>query len=288
MIILKAHDWDIEIDPENGSLFRHCRFKGYPVFREFEHSDSATEFPQWGAAHFPLLPYSNRIKNGTFPFNGKRVKLDTRPNDQNHALHGFGWVRPWTLKFRHTTRLDLVQSYEGSDWPWPYKAKQSISVSRDTLQLSLSLTNSGKTSMPAGLGFHPFFPNLKTASLTFDSHAVWMADEEVLPTQKVALTDPFDLSRKRPLAAFRLDHCYEDVGTAYIQWADRPLKLVISSSKNLGRAAVYTDHTSDSFCFEPISHTHNALNMSDPGKEGIVILKTGETMTAWCKIKAET
>lgn len=279
--------WDIILDPETGSLFRKCRYKNFEVLRDFNSDGNANSFPQLSASHFPLLPFSNRIKDGTFDFEERTVKVSRNAPGQPHPLHGYGWVSPWKIRSQSKDSITLLHNYEPGDWPWPYEGQQTISVTDNILRLELALTNRGTTLMPAGIGFHPYYPDLETATLTFSSGAVWMADNDVLPTEKIALSQPFDLSMPRPLKSVNLDHCYEDVGTAKISWSNSPLNLTIKSSDNLSRAAVYTAHSDNCFCFEPISHTHNAINMDDPEAEGLVFLRPGETVSGWCEIHVE-
>ena len=61
--------------------------------------------------------------------------------------------------------------------------------------------------------------------LAFRAAAVWLADEEVLPTKRVAVPPEWDYSRPRPVAP-GLDNCFEDWdGRAVVTWplAGRPL-----------------------------------------------------------------
>jgi len=258
-------------------LFRRCRYRDEEVFRDFKTSEP----PQFGASHFPLLPYSNRIRNGRFEFDGKTVALSNSLAERKHVLHGLGWIKPWNVNSATSDKCSLHQRHDGENWPWAYAAEQNISVRRQHLRLELSLTNEAKSSMPCGLGFHPFFPDLDTAWIAFDSSGVWLAGEDVLPTSHIATSPGFDFSRPQRLKDYQLDHCFTGTKTAEINWKDSEKTIKIESSENLGRAAVYTAHDVDSFCFEPVSHTHNAVNMGDPISEGTKFLAPGETMTVW-------
>ena len=40
--------------------------------------------------------------------------------------------------------------------------------------------------MPAGLGWHPYFPRTPRTTLTADVHAMWQTDDEVMPTAVAA------------------------------------------------------------------------------------------------------
>lgn len=50
-------------------------------------------FPYRTAA-FPLVPYSNRIREGRFAFRGRAVTLPLNRPPERHAIHGHGCNRP--------------------------------------------------------------------------------------------------------------------------------------------------------------------------------------------------
>lgn len=277
MLHLTADNWDIVIDPEHGSLFRRCHYKGAEIFRDIQDSVPA----QFGAGHFPLLPFSNRIENGRFEFDRQTISLPNPIEGQKHILHGFGWLEPWEIASSNPSVCILKLAHMGGAWPWTYDAQQKISVYGSSLKLELSVINRSKNPMPCGLGFHPYFPDLENAWLAFNSDGVWLANEDVLPTSYVISPPGIDFSRPQRLKHYQLDHCFTGTQSADISWKNSDKTIHIESSENLDRAAVYTAHADDCFCFEPISHTHNAINMTDPVSESIRILACGETMTVW-------
>src|SRR5207249_2390718 len=48
-------------------------------------------------ACFPLVPYSNRVREGVFSFRGKMHRLKPNMGDHPHPLHGHGWLSPWKV-----------------------------------------------------------------------------------------------------------------------------------------------------------------------------------------------
>ena len=278
-------DWDIEIDLENGSLFRKCRFRDQPIFRDFDETGDNGFLPE-RSGHFPLLPFSNRIEKGRFKFGGREVTLPSFPMGQAHALHGFGWRNAWKPAESGPNECRLTQVHPAGHWPWQYEARQKITAEGNVLSLNLEVINQASSPMPCGVGFHPYFPDLDTALLQFSADGVWLPDENVLPVEHINITEPFDFSKPKPLSGADLDHCFTGAGPATISWTDKSLVLKIKSSDNLDRAAVYTATKDNCFCFEPVSHTHNALNMADPAGQGIKILQPGESLRARMEIEA--
>src|SRR5687767_10966738 len=48
-------------------------------------------------ASFPLVPWCNRIRDGRFDWNGRRVQLAPNRPGSPHTIHGIGWLRPWRI-----------------------------------------------------------------------------------------------------------------------------------------------------------------------------------------------
>jgi len=52
-------------------------------------------------------------------------------------------------------------------WPWPLRAELQLRLTPQSLQLGLSVRNTGTSSMPAGIGFHPYFLHQPGARLRY-------------------------------------------------------------------------------------------------------------------------
>ena len=75
-------------------------------------------------------------------------------------------------------------------WPWPYRATQHFTLTPASLTVALTLTNEGDGPMPAGLGWHPYFPRTPRTTITAAVRAVWLTDDEMMPTALAAPTPP--------------------------------------------------------------------------------------------------
>ena len=70
--------------------------------------------------HFPLIPYSNRIRNGRFRFRSVPIRLPENVAGSPHAMHGHGWQATWQLTGRDRTFCALAFRHDAeSNWPWP-------------------------------------------------------------------------------------------------------------------------------------------------------------------------
>ena len=109
------------------------------------------------SASFLMVPYSNRIENGRFIFLKKEYQLD---NVEQQAIHGDVRRRPWNTEESSTDRVVFgfeSRRYRHLNWPWPFTARAEHRIRDHTFNSTLTLCNRSSESMPAGLGWHPFF-----------------------------------------------------------------------------------------------------------------------------------
>ncbi len=213
-------------------------------------------------ASFPLVPFSNRIGNARFNWAGREINLTPNFAPEPHAIHGIGWTTPWLVEGRGDNHVELSLHHECDEaWPWSFAAHQRISLENDALILRLSVANLANEAAPLAFGHHPYFYKAG-ARLTFSATDVLMSGDDALPTIAVAPQDQFDFSLGGLVAGRTIDHCYAGWdGKAQIIWADQPLSLRIEA--DMPAIVVYVPEGGDYFCFEPVPHINNALNMSD-------------------------
>ena len=240
----------------------------------------------FGMASFPLVPYSNRIAQGRFEWNGSLITLARNFPPEPHSIHGVGFESSWLCTERTDSTALLMLIHEPNPgWPWPFAARQLITLADRELLLELHAVNSGSHPLPLAFGHHPYFP-LPGARLTFRARGVWLKGEDDLPREPVAPSGQFDFSRAAPVERADIDHCFTGwSGAARIEWPDRPLALEINGSPELSAAVVYVRSGADGFCFEPVPHINNALNL--PGYEpAMPIVAPGGTFSASIRFRA--
>jgi aldose 1-epimerase len=252
-----------EVFPSLGGSLGSWRVGTQDMLRRASEPDIAASNPL-GMASFPLVPYSNRIGNARFDWNGKSFAIKPNFAPEPHAIHGIGWTRPWTIAAQTVDSITLTLDTDADDeWPWPFRAKQHIVLGADRLTLYLSAVNMADTNVALAFGHHPYF-DAEGATLQFAAERVWMSGPDALPCEAVVPAHSFDFSMPVPIAGRSVDHCFTGVSaTTKIVWADRHYGLDISASALLPAAVVYIPESGDAFCYEPVPHLNNALNMSD-------------------------
>ena len=88
---------------------------------------------------------------------------------------------------------------------------------------------------------------------------MWLGDEDVLPTERVAVPAEWDYAKARKVET-GLDNCFEDWDRwAVITWPGRGLRLELQASPPFGHAVVYTPANRPYFCVEPVSHVNGKV-----------------------------
>lgn len=232
------------------------------------------------AASFPLVPYVNRIRGGTFTFRGREVRLTANMAGDPNPLHGQGWLHQWAVEAANENRAALSYHHVPDEWPWAYEAAQQFDLNELGLSLSLTCRNTSDEPMPCGLGQHPYFPCGAETRIDTQVAEVWTIDEHVLPVDRIPATGRYDLG-DRPVCGQGLDHGFGDWGgQARLTDPDWPYDLRLSSS-DARFFQLYSPQEGGIFVAEPVSHANAALNAPEdqwPGL-GLRVLEPGEEMS---------
>lgn len=240
---------------------------------------------------FPLVPYSNRIRDGRFAFSGRTIELPSTPDLDPHFEHGHGWRQPWSVAEMTSRSLVLTMAHMPDAWPWHYEARQDIAVTRDgALHVNLGVTNLDETPMPVGLGLHPYFPKTPATQLTASVNGVWAVDADVLPTELVTPHGKSDPRLGMPVSAVDLDNVFTEwSGTADVIWPERHARLRLAADGPLAFLVVYTPAAEPYFCAEPVSNATDAFNLAAAGRDdtGMAVLSPGQSLYSTVRFTPE-
>lgn len=238
------------------------------------------------AACFPLIPYCNRLKAGRFHWHGHDISLPPNFLPELNTLHGIGWTSNWKIidKLISQVKLRCVNTGQ-SLWIWPYEAEQAIALDEQGCTIALSLTNTGTETMPAGLGLHPYFrrhPTNRVNCVNFAAETVLLNDAETMPTGVEAPASHFgDFASGAPLPPETINHCWRG-------WDGRvdiedDLGAIAVHASGAPHLHVYAPADGSALCFEPVSHTPDALNRA---AHEMIALEPGDTARLEMRIEA--
>lgn len=279
---LRCGDFELVLDPAFGARINCARYKGRDVLRPV--LDEADPDPLQ-AASFPLVPFSNRVRDGVFAYDGETYRLAQNWRIERNAIHGEGWKQAWRIVRQSDTFCELA--FSGTAWwPWTYDCRQFTEIGPDRMRQVLVVTNCGNTDMPAGLGFHPYFPRAAETRLEFQAKRVW-PPLSVAPFRAQPIAGPFDFSHEKGFAPDHIDHCYQGwTGTARIRNSVPGLQIDIDTASAARHCVLYVPSGEPHFCLEPVTHLSGALNGAGGEASGLARLKPGESLSMAMQIRA--
>ncbi len=275
--ILKAHDFELALAPEAGGEVLWLTWQGEALLRAAPKSAHEVR----DSAAFPLVPFSGRITDGRFTFGAADYRLPPNMPPERHAIHGHGWQSAWHVAAREPDAITLVYRHPRGAWDWAYRAEQVFRITQAALEIEQRVTNLSERTMPAGLGWHPYFAR-SDAELMCDVTGFWASADVFEP-----LSAQTDLTQTRRVAEMTLDNAFRGGGgPARIYWPSRQLEIEIDPSTEYTHWIVYVPAGADFFCVEPVSHAPNVINMrAAPDSAAMRLLETGETFTAKCTLR---
>lgn len=215
---------------------------------------------------FPLVPFSNRIRDGRFRFGRHSVVLLPNMAGQRYPIHGHGWLVPWSVTARSETELSLAYSHAADAWPFDYEAWQRFTLEGAALSIEIGLRNTGSEPMPVGLGLHPYFHRGSGMRLSAAVAGVWLGDEEVMPTEHVSPPPPAMRLDDARVDSLVLDNCYTGWDhRARLDWPEWRASLAIAATPPLDFLVVYSPPSRHALCVEPVSHVNDAVNLAARG-----------------------
>ncbi len=260
-----------------------------PLLRPARHGGNGV--PDETAA-FPQVPYGNRVSGNAFAFAGRDYRLTPNAGDRYH-LHGDGWLSDWAVETATGSSATLaLRHVADAAAPWDYLARQTVALDGRRLVLTLSVENTGRDTLPFGLGWHPYFPLTPRTRLIAPASSLWLEGADHLPTEEVPLPADLDFRKAAPLPDRWINNGFEDWnGCARIDWPERGLTLTINTGPIFSRYVVYRPdttrdpaYTGDWFCFEPMTHTVDGFRMAGMG--GLVPLRPGRRLEGQISLEA--
>src|SRR5690242_19428690 len=170
-----------------------------------------------GARGNVLLPWPNRVRDGSYEFDGDSYQLALTEPAKRNAIHGLArWVN-WTVGERDPSRVAMrLRLHAQAGWPFMLDLEVAYALDDDGLTVTTSATNVGTRRCPFGAGAHPYLTvgteHVDEATLEAPG-TMWMpSDDRGIPTgvEPVGGT-PHDFLEARVIGDAVLDTGYADL-----------------------------------------------------------------------------
>ncbi|MDP9467459.1 MAG: hypothetical protein M3P32_01790 [Chloroflexota bacterium] len=262
----------VDLLPEVGARLHRLEAFGQDLLRTPDDPAMHLTHPfGWGA--YVMAPWCNRIAATPTRVDGHLVSVESNFGDGS-AIHGQVYATPWQVGEDGTLRV----RGGGGGWPWQYESTLRISITDAVLLIEQSLTNLAPTSMPAGLGLHPWFR--RPVEVRIDATQVLPSNTD--PDAIIeAVSGSLDLRTLREMPD-DVDAAWLDLGDPAIQlrWPTLGVVASLRVRADSGPCIVAASPRGvDAVAIEPQTHApHGLRRYLDGEPAGLVALAPQATM----------
>ena len=164
-----------------------------------------------------LMPWPNRIQDGTYEFAERTHHLPLSEPDTRNAIHGLVRWASWSVGEREADRVVMEHTlHPQPGYPFSLDLSIEYQVSDEGLRVASTGTNVGQDACPYGSGAHPY---LKVGTETVDSVRLRAPGRRVLQlngrgapvgTLPVEGTE-YDFRHSKEIGAIELDNAFTDL-----------------------------------------------------------------------------
>ena len=164
-----------------------------------------------------LVPWPNRLRDGSYEFDGRRQQLPLAEPEQSNAIHGLVRWAGWRIGEREAGRVvmeHVVHPQPG--YPFTLALVVEYALSDAGLSVETTARNLGAGPCPYGCGQHPYLTlgteTVDTIDLQVPARRVLLSDERDLPagSEPVDGTE-FDFRASRTIGSTKLDNAFTDL-----------------------------------------------------------------------------
>jgi aldose 1-epimerase len=164
-----------------------------------------------------LVPWPNRIEDGSYEFGGKRMRLPLSEPENGNAIHGLVRGATWNVVDHEPGRVVLDYTLEPQPG-YPFALGLSIEYALSAAGLAVTTTawNLSSEDCPYGAGQHPYLtlgtPTIDTLRLQVPGRVVAFSDERGLPVRSAPVDGTeYDFRTAREIGGTVLDNAFTEL-----------------------------------------------------------------------------
>jgi aldose 1-epimerase len=164
-----------------------------------------------------LLPWPNRIQDGSYEFEGERHQLPIDDPDEQDAIHGLvRWVT-WAVGEREPHRVVMTHVlHPQPGYPFSLDVSIEYLLSEQGMRVQTTARNVGATSCPYGCGAHPYLtvgtPTVDSLILRAPGRTVLRSDERGIPVDAGSVEGTaYDFRRPSAIGTTQLGSAFTDL-----------------------------------------------------------------------------
>lgn len=292
LVTLRHDAYELIVAPIFGAHLVSFRLEDRDILRPTP-ADVLASPTVYGFAGFPLMPYSGPLFGPGFSFAGETYRLDRNVREEPSATHGEAWITPFHVEQHDAGAVTLEMDHEPTAESFPFRFRGHIRLALDDHGLSMTLRIDAldHRRMPAGLGFHPYFPRPPGTRLRFNATGVWPADApEAVDKGVAALSEGLDFSSGPDVSRMVVDRLYEGWPGRAELIAPDGFCTSIEAEGVLDKLQIYSPWHYPYVCVEPVSNANDGFNRMALGvaNHAIRVLEPGQSIEGTIRISAKS
>lgn len=305
MLELENESWRVGVLPSTGGSLAFGRVAIGGRWAELLRPTpaDALDTPE-ATASFPLIPWSNRVRDGVLRYRGGAHRLLVNAGDGT-AIHGIARNRPWVVTSASASEIVLdfdarVGGGAGPDgeplpfFPWSFTARIVYRLEGPSLIVETTLGNADESTFPAGIGHHPYFRRGLGAADGAEADEVLLelpasrsyALSAALPERAAEPVEPrIDFRRLRRLGDAFIDDLLTGRAAAApirLVYPESGIEVQLHADEGYRHMVLYVPQAGrDFFAVEPVTNANDGFSLADRGVpgHGVFELAPGESRT---------
>lgn len=278
---------------ESGAALRHLSYAGEDLVDGFAEDEMAS----MGRGQL-LMPWPNRIEDGSYAFGGRTHQLALTEPKRHNASHGLVRWAAWQVEEHTGHSVSLTHRIPAqTGYPWLLDLQVTYDVSADGLTVTQSATNLADEPAPYASGAHPYVTvgaPLDACELLLPASTRSVVDpERLLPKGRESVeATAYDFRMLRPLRDTVLNDAFTDLRagndgkvSVVLRGPDRAVELWADDQHRwlqLYSGDDVAGHDRRSLAIEPMTAQANAFRSG----EDLLELEPGDTFSASWGIRA--
>jgi aldose 1-epimerase len=164
-----------------------------------------------------LMPWPNRLEDGSYEFDGRTHQLPLTEPERRNAIHGLVRTEAWRARAQEPHRVVMEHVLEPRPgYPFTLSLSVEYSLSEGGLRVQTTATNVGAEACPFGSGQHPYLtlgtPVVDSLVMRAPGRTVLIEDERGIPRGREPVDGTeYDFRRPREIRETTLDDAFTDL-----------------------------------------------------------------------------
>ncbi|MDP5158317.1 MAG: aldose 1-epimerase [Flaviramulus sp.] len=233
-----------------------------------------------------LFPFANRIKDGSYQFNGITYKFYINEKELNNALHGLVFNKTFEVLDISTTdtfatvKLKYNEERVCKGFPFTYSIFLEYLLTDNTLDVNVEIINTDTKMFPFTLGWHPYFfsEDLSISTILFDAKKKLKLDDRNIAQELIINEQSTGFKINNQF----LDDCFILDSNQVIFKTPR-YNLTFNSTEDQSFLQLYTPPHKNTIAIEPTTGVSDSFNNSI----GLKVLKPNTSYHINWKLKID-